>query len=118
MSGDIIVPVALHRDRRRERGFNQATLLARELSELVNVPMDEKTLERHRATASQVGLDFEQRRNNVRDAFRCTKTRFRDERVVLVDDVFTSGSTLEACAVALYEAGASSVQALTVARAR
>ena len=118
MSGDMIVPVALHRDRRRQRGFNQAALLARELSELVDVPVDEETLVRHRDTASQVGLDFGQRRDNVRDAFRCTRTGLRDERVVLVDDVLTSGATLEACAAALREAGVSRVQALTVARAR
>ncbi len=85
---------------------------------MVDVPLDQSSLVRHRPTASQVGLDMEERKSNVRDAFRCTTSRLTNRRVVLVDDVLTSGSTLESCAAALHEGGVSSVQALTLARAR
>ncbi len=118
LSDDIIVPVPLHKERRRHRGFNQAALLAHELSGPVGLPVDETTLVRHRATASQVGLDVEARRKNVRDAFRCSTHRLADRRVLLIDDICTTGSTLEACAVALREGGATRVNALTLARAR
>jgi ComF family protein len=115
---DVVVPVPLHEDRLRERGFNQAALLARELSQEAGLPVDEETLVRHRSTASQVGLDAEERVTNVRGAFRCTSKALERRRVLLVDDLCTTGSTLEACAVALREGGASSVQGLTLARAR
>lgn len=118
LSGDIIVPVPLHDDRRRNRGFNQAALLAYALSERAGLPVDDTTLVRCRATASQVGLDVEARRQNVADAFRCGSRRFADRSVLVIDDVCTTGSTLEACAVALREGGAASVHALTLARAR
>lgn len=118
MPSDVLIPVPLHRDRHRRRGFNQAALLAEELSRQVNIPMDQTTLARHRATASQIGLDFEERRSNVHDAFQCVGNGLGGRRVLLVDDVYTSGSTLGACAVALIDGGASSVQALTLARAR
>jgi ComF family protein len=115
---DMIVPVPLHRERLRKRGFNQAALLAHELSKQINLAMDDTTLVRHRATAAQVGLDVQQRRINVRDAFRCTTNRLAGRHVLLTDDVCTTGSTLEACTAALHEGGADSVQALTLARAR
>lgn len=114
---DMIVPVPLHAQRLRKRGFNQAALLASELSEQINLAMDDATLVRHRATASQVGLDAHQRRTNVRDAFRCSTGELANRRVLLVDDICTTGSTLEACALALREGGVKSVQALTLARA-
>ena len=114
---DMIVPVPLHQQRRRKRGFNQAALLAKELSERVGLATDTITLVRHRATASQGGLDVEQRRSNVRDAFHCTAGRLANKRVLLIDDVCTTGSTLEACARALWEEGVESVEALTLARA-
>lgn len=114
---DMIVPVPLHTQRLRKRGFNQAALLASELSERTNLALDDATLVRHRATASQVGLGAEQRRTNVRDAFRCSTGALANRRVLLIDDVCTTGSTLEACALALQEGGVESVQALTLARA-
>lgn len=114
---DIIVPVPLHPQRRGKRGFNQAALLAKELSERVDLATDATTLVRHRATASQVGLDVEQRKHNVQDAFRCATDRLANKRVLLIDDVCTTGSTLEACALALREGGVHSVEALTLARA-
>ncbi len=118
VSVDVIVPVPLHKQRLRRRGFNQAACLAHELSDQVEVPVDEGILVRHRPTAAQVDLDARQRKENVRDAFRCIEHGAVDKRVLLIDDVCTTGSTLEACAVALRLGGAGSVQALTLARAR
>jgi ComF family protein len=115
---DVLVPVPLHKNRLRERGFNQAALLAHQLSKQVHLAVDEQTLVRQRATASQVDLDTEERKKNVRDAFQCTSSALANKRVLLIDDVCTTGSTLEACAVALKEGGAKRVQALTLARAR
>jgi len=115
---DVVVPVPLHKDRLRMRGFNQAACLARELSKQVHLTVDEDILARHRSTAAQVDLDAEQRKENVRDAFRCVSQGAFDKRVLLIDDVCTTGSTLEACAEALRQGGARSVQALTLARAR
>ncbi len=118
MSADVVVPVPLHAARLRERGYNQAALLTREMARRVGLVVDERTLIRQRATAPQVGLDASQRKGNVRDAFRCSSNSLTGKQVLLVDDVCTTGATLEACAVALYEGGARGVQALTLARAR
>jgi ComF family protein len=110
---DILVPVPLHRSRLRERGFNQAADLARHLG----VPAV-TALRRIRATATQTSLPAAQRHRNVRLAFAPTR-RIRavlGRHVVLVDDVSTTGATLEACARVLKEAGAGEVLALTAAR--
>jgi ComF family protein len=114
---DIIVPVPLHRRRLRHRGFNQADDLARGLG----VPVV-RALGRIKATAPQVDLTADERRANVRDAFalrrrRTTGPRLHGAVIVLVDDVATTGATLEACARALHDAGAREVRALTAARA-
>lgn len=118
MPAEVVVAVPLHATRLRERGYNQAALLARELARQVGLTVKEGTLERKRATAPQVDLSAQQRRENVRDAFSCRDDELSGKRVLLVDDVCTTGATLEACAVALRENGARSVQALTLARAR
>jgi ComF family protein len=113
--GDVAcaVPVPLHPSRRRERGFNQAADLSRHLGLRV-VP----ALRRVRATTTQTGLPAAQRHRNVRDAFSATPaTRdIRGQVVVLVDDVCTTGATLEACARELKKAGVAEVRALTAAR--
>lgn len=114
---DVVVPVPLHAKRLRERGYNQAALLAREVACQVGVSLDEQTLVRHRATASQVDLNAGQRKKNMRDAFRCSSNALAGKRVMLIDDVCTTGTTLEACAIALARGNASSIQALTLARA-
>jgi ComF family protein len=113
---DVIAPVPLHQARLRQRGYNQAGLLAQELARRVECAYEPDALIRHRATVSQVDLDAHERRENVRDAFRCA-VDVSDRRVLLIDDVCTTGSTLEACATPLYEAGADCVWALTLARA-
>ena len=115
---DLVVPVALHASRLRERGYNQAALLARRLADHVGADVDETSLVRRRATIPQTELGGDQRRENVRDAFRCVGENLVGKRVLLVDDVCTTGATLEACAAALYAGGATTVDALTLARAR
>ena len=107
------MPVPLHASRRRERGFNQAADLARHLA----VPVV-AGLRRVRATATQTGLPAAQRHGNMRGAFEATAETHdaRDAIVVLVDDVCTTGATLEACARALKQAGVREVRALTAAR--
>jgi ComF family protein len=107
------VPVPLHASRRRERGFNQAADLARNLG----VPVI-GALRRVRATATQTGLPAAQRHRNMRDAFAATPATARlvDAVVVLVDDVSTTGATLEACARVLKASGVREVRALTAAR--
>ena len=110
---DTAVPVPLHRSRRRQRGFNQAADLARHLG----LPWTE-ALRRTRATPSQTDLPASRRHANVRNAFAIRRrVGIAGCCVVLVDDVSTTGATLEACARILLEAGAREVRALTVARA-
>jgi ComF family protein len=117
--GDLtIVPVPLHPARQRERGYNQAALLARELGRQLQRPVVEDTLVRVKATVPQVGLGVHERRANVRDAFRCVNGALANRQVLLVDDVCTTGSTLEAASTALRNGGAVSVWAYTLARAR
>lgn len=109
---DVVVPVPLHPRRQRSRGFNQAAELARHLS----LPL-EPALRRIRATPSQADLPAARRHANVRGAFSLARgARVRGLCVVLVDDVSTTGATLEACARVLRESGAREVRALTAAR--
>lgn len=117
LTADLIVPVPLHRGRLAERGYNQAALLARVLGQEVGVSLDERVLVRQRATAHQVGLGRTERQVNVAGAFVC-RGDVTSKRVALIDDVCTTGSTLEACAEALRAAHAASVWAFTLARAR
>ncbi len=114
---ELIVPVPLHRWRRWGRGFNQSALLAKELSRVAALPFDARLLRRGRATKSQAGLSDEERRVNVKGAFQVrAAAAVRGRRVLVVDDVITTGATLSACADALNAAGARSVAALTLAR--
>jgi ComF family protein len=114
---DLIVPVPLHARRQRERGFNQAVLLARRLGRGWGVPVESRVLARRRATAPQTDLPAAARRGNVRGAFSARHPGWVAGRhVVLVDDVFTTGSTVDACARCLLDAGATAVGVLTVAR--
>ena len=114
----LVVPVPLHPARERERGFNQAALLASTVATRVGLRLDRFSLarvahsERHRA-----GMDARARRESVREAFAVTRPRIvRGESVLLVDDVFTTGATASACARALLDAGARAVFVLTAAR--
>jgi ComF family protein len=114
---DFIVPVPLHPLKLREREFNQAGLLAAHLARAVKIPLNEAVLRRVHPTTTQTLLTREQRAVNMKNAFAVRPgTRLDGQRLVLVDDVFTTGATTSACAVALRGAGAAEVCVWTVAR--
>jgi ComF family protein len=114
---DLIVPVPLSPGRARARGFNQAELIARPLAAANSWPLDAGALVRSRETAQQTRLPARERRANVAGAFAVPDpATVRDRRILLIDDVCTTGATLEACAGPLLEAGAAGVWALVVAR--
>jgi ComF family protein len=118
--GELLVPVPIHPERRRERGFNQAALLAQEAGRALRLPVVE-ALARGQATDAQYGLGRGARQRNVGRAFAlrpAAANRIHSRWVILIDDVVTTGATLAACAVVLVEAGAVAVAALTVARER
>ena len=114
-----IVPVPLHAEREQERGFNQAALLAHALAARTNLPLDEWSVVRTGHTSRhRAGMDRRARRETVERAFQVARPRLvAGERILLIDDVFTTGATVAACAQALKEAGAEEVFVLTVARA-
>jgi len=115
---DVIVPVPLHRRRLLKRRFNQAAVLTAAVAPLTNIPCQPLLLHRTRATAQQVGLTRKQRQDNVRGAFEVPAgmaSKVQQARVVLLDDVITTGATVTACATALRKAGAGEVNVLAVA---
>jgi competence protein ComFC len=113
---DLVVPVPLHPARQRERGFNQAELLAAELQHISGLVV-RNVLQRTRYTATQTQFDRSERMENLRGAFRLRRgSNVQDLRMLLVDDVLTTGSTLSECASVLREGGALSVHAVTAAR--
>lgn len=116
LPGQVLVPVPLHPQRLRRRGYNQAALLAREAGKLTGLPVDESLLSRARDTLPQVQTGGRaERAGSMTGAFTCTGDA-REQRVILLDDVTTTGSTLSACAGALKEAGAVEVWGLALAK--
>lgn len=117
MDADVIIPVPSHARRLRERGYNQAELLARALATVSGVAIEPKALRRAKLVRSQSSSSSrEERRKNVIDAFVSAGDSVSGKRILLIDDVCTTGYTLEACSRELRSAGASEVRALTVAR--
>ncbi len=115
---DLIVPVPLHLERLRWRGFNQSLILARAIGRTQQITVDPFLLERIRATIPQTQLREHERRANVRGAFAVAALeRLRGQRVLLIDDVYTSGATIEECAKVLCRGGAEVVDVFTLARA-
>ena len=112
---DRLIPVPLGRRREAKRGYNQAALLAESISRKTRIPVEADCLIRSRETQSQVGLPSAERMKNVAGAFAAAVRPARS--VLLVDDVCTTGATLQSCAAALRAAGAESVSALTLTRA-
>jgi len=114
---DAIVPVPLHPRKLRQREFNQAEYLAAGLSKVVSVPVLKRNLRRVKDTPTQTKLDAEARMKNLRDAFAVRDEKaFKGKRLVILDDVFTTGATMDSCAKTLRGAGAREVIALAVAR--
>jgi competence protein ComFC len=115
-----VVPVPLHKERLRSRGFNQAAIIGREMARALSLPLDEMSLVRVASSEKhRTGLDAKGRRDSVAKAFIVRHPRLIEgEDVLLVDDVLTTGATVEACETALLEAGAGSVLVFALAQAR
>lgn len=117
MDADMFIPVPLHPQRLRERGYNQSLLLARHLGKLCGIPVRSDILKRRVNTPPQARtLNSAERHRNMKESFTSLDGKVKGKRVLLIDDVSTSGATLDACASALKQAGALSVWGLTVAR--
>jgi ComF family protein len=117
LPADLIVPVPLHRKKLRERGYNQSELVALELGRMVGLQVDCKSLERSLETKPQARLEkAAQRRRNVAGAFQCLDKTPAGRKILIIDDVATSGETIHSCALPLKQAGASSIWGLTIAR--
>lgn len=117
LEANAIMPVPLHPKRLRQRGYNQSHLLALKLGKLSGLPVNDNYLLRQRPTPPQTETtSVKQRRANVAGAFTCAKEKLDGQHILLIDDVATSGATLDTCAAALKLNGAASVRALTLAR--
>jgi len=113
----LIIPVPLHSKRLRERGFNQSLILAREISKKFLIPLDFLTLRRHMYTDAQINLGRKDREANVKGVFSVRDSeKIQGQRIILVDDVYTSGSTARECTRILMRNNAESVAILTLAR--
>lgn len=115
VAADLIVPLPLHPSRLRERGFNQALELARPVAATLGLPLDSRICTRIRHTPAQAGLPWKKREQNIRGAFHCARD-LSGRRILLVDDVMTTGASLDECARTLKLHGASEVVLLVVAR--
>ncbi|MFC1962076.1 ComF family protein [Chloroflexota bacterium] len=117
LPAEVLVPVPLHQTRLRERGYNQSELLAKELGKMTELPVLNECLIRERYSLPQARTaTAAERKKNVENAFSCPGTSLESKRLLLIDDVTTSGATLNAAATVLKEAGAISVWGLVVAR--
>src|SRR5437588_289491 len=120
LQADAIIPVPLHSERQKQRGYNHAHLLAEVCAAQVNVSLLEDMVIRYRATPAQVGLTASERLQNVAGAFRCSRAfatgALYGRRILIIDDVYTTGATLEACAEPLFAVGAREVWGLVLAR--
>lgn len=114
---DIVAPIPLGKKRHKERGYNQAALLAFPLAIAKGLPYKNNALQRVQETTSQVHLSREERARNVKNAFRADSKIVAGHNIIIVDDVTTTGATMQACALALIDAGANCVYGLTLARA-
>jgi len=113
----IIIPVPLHRKRLKERGFNQAELLAQKLNSFLGARVEAKILFRQRYTRPQAELGALDRKENIKGAFVCVPgTNLNGQNIILLDDVFTTGATMQECARALKQAGAGEIYGLVLAR--
>jgi len=113
---DLVVPVPLGKERRKERGYNQSAMLAYPLAIKLGLKYSSRLLKRIRETGSQVDLTREERRKNVNGAFFVEKGLVEKKVVLVVDDIITTGATMQECARALLDAGAKEVYSLSIAR--
>ncbi|MBM7615364.1 ComF family protein [Alkaliphilus hydrothermalis] len=119
LAADFIVPVPLHKSREKERGFNQATLLAKYVSESIGIPYKDRCLVRNKKTSVMHQLSKSQRRQNVLGAFSVERpAELIGQDIILLDDIFTTGATIEACIRTLLEAGVASIKVVAFARGK
>jgi ComF family protein len=117
LSADLVIPVPMHKSRQRERGFNQACELSKYFGKLAHIPLQSGLLMRIKPTRVQAGLSRRERRLNLVGSFQVSsRERIKDKRVMLIDDVFTTGATVNECAKLLRQNGAQRVNVLTLAR--
>ncbi len=115
---DLLIPVPLHKQRLRERGFNQALLLVKELSHRTGIPYRKRILQKVRPTLPQVNLSGVEREKAVRGSFEIVrKEELEEKRILLVDDVYTTGATVNECSKVLLAAGAERADVFTLAHA-
>jgi ComF family protein len=114
---DMIVPVPLNAKRLRQRGYNQSELMAQSIVSQSPILLMPQAIERSIDTRSQVGLNMRERKENMKGVFRADPQTVADKTILLIDDVYTTGATIEACAQASLDAGAAAVYALTVSMA-
>ena len=112
---DLLVPVPCSAQRLRKRGYNQAAVLAQKLSERSQIPVAESALERSRDTQAMRSMSASERQNNLKKAFHAYGNSVRLKSIMLIDDIYTTGATIDACARTLLEAGAEEVNFLTLA---
>lgn len=113
---DKVIPVPINKSRLKERGFNHSALISRPIAHFFQIPFDANGLKRIRETATQFSLSSEERQENVKDAFWGNPATLKDKTVLLVDDIITTGATIDNCTKALLAAGAKKVYCLSVAR--
>ncbi len=113
---EFIVPIPLHPMRVRQRGFNQSLMLARQIGKLWDIPVGAEALVRNRWTRPQTVLPLAERHRNIKGAFSCTISGLNGKNILLIDDVYTSGATVNECARILKKQGAREVDVLTLAR--
>jgi ComF family protein len=113
----LIIPVPLHVKRLRKRGFNQSLILARAIAEEQKIPVDFSLLKRHKFTLTQTGSNKKERKQNIKGAFEVSdKKKISGKNIILIDDVYTTGATVNECAKTMIKAGAQRVSVLTLAR--
>ena len=111
---DVLIPVPLHRKRQRKRGYNQAEIIARELGKRLGIPVDMSVIIRERETTPQKELGQKNRRKNLKKAFRLTGKRLIGKNILLIDDIYTTGSTIDAMAEVLMKTGCEKIYFLTI----
>lgn len=112
---DAIVPVPLHKDKEKQRGYNQATLLAKELGNELNMPVYEKIIYRTKPTTPQKNLNGKERQNNLKNAFKIRQNDVKLKTVIVVDDIYTTGTTMNELAGCLKSAGTEKVYCISLA---
>jgi ComF family protein len=106
---DVLIPVPLHKSKLRKRGYNQAEIIAKEVGSLLGMPVDSNLLERRKKTRAQKELSDKERLKNLKNAFQITQNNVKYNRVILVDDIYTTGTTIDACTKVLLDAGVNKV---------